>query len=148
MTTTLGPGKERNLARTTLFIALVTLLPQVNAACSRLTIRLALHAIKDLLGHEDEAVVHVRIGLCACLNEVHLVLFCKALALHELHAALRLQIALVADEKLVYELRGEPIDFRHPIAYVLEGFVICDVVNKDDAMCSSVVTRCNRPEAL
>ena len=59
-----------------------------------------------------------------------------------------LLVNLVADQDFAHVVVGEPLDLVHPLADVLEGLSIGDIVHYDYAVGSSVVAGRQRPEPL
>lgn len=49
------------------------------------------------------------------------------------------QIGFVTDEEFVNILACISVDFVEPLLYIVEGFVVGDVVDDDDSVCPAVV---------
>lgn len=62
--------------------------------------------------------------------------------------ALGLEIGLVAHQQLVHGFVGIPVDFLKPLFDVVEGVLVGDVVNDNDAVSAAIIGRGNGAETL
>lgn len=76
------------------------------------------------------------------------VLSCTYLCLLRVHHFLVGHIALVTDKKLVDTLSSISVDLLQPLLDVVKGVLVGHVIDDNDAVCTSVVGRCNRAEAF
>lgn len=113
--------------------------------CSR---RLGLHPGLDLAGHGEKGLFDIGGRLCRCLEEFNAKAVGKLLALFGGDDTLGRQIRLVADQELVDVFAGVPVNFVQPLLYVVEGFVISDIIDNNNAVGTAVVRRCNGTETL
>ena len=109
---------------------------------------LGLHPRLDLRRHGEEGLLDVGRGLGRGLEELNAERVGELLALLGGDDALRGQVGLVADQELVDVLASVPVDLVQPLLHVVEGLVVGDVVDDDDAVGSAVVGRGNGAEAL
>jgi hypothetical protein len=113
--------------------------------CSR---RLGLHPGLDLAGHGEKGLFDIGGSLCRCLEEFNAKAVGKLLALFGGDDTLGRQIRLVAHQELVDVFAGVPVNFVQPLLYVVEGFVISDIIDDNNAVGTAVVRRCNGTETL
>jgi hypothetical protein len=59
-----------------------------------------------------------------------------------------LQVYFVSNKDLAHIVVSKLVDFLHPLAHIFEGFTLGDVVDDDDAVGTSVVTRSQRPKSF
>ena len=98
--------------------------------------------------HFGKCLLNVGCVLCRYFEEWYVVLFCKLETFFIRDLSFLFEIALVADEQLVDILGSESFDLLHPLANVVEALLGSDIVDNDDAVCSSVVARCESSESL
>jgi hypothetical protein len=58
------------------------------------------------------------------------------------------KITLVTNQKLVDSFSGISINFLQPLLNVAESFLVCDIVDNDDTVSTSVVGGCDSSETL
>jgi len=58
------------------------------------------------------------------------------------------QIALVTYQQFVYILTSISIYLLQPLLNVVESFEVCNIINNNNSMCTTVVAGCNCSEAL
>merc|ERR1712010_283392 len=75
-------------------------------------------------------------------------LFGKVGALLVCHHLLVRHVALIAEQDLNDLLVSMLLDVPHPGSNVVERFVICHIIHKEDAHRSTIVRLGNRPESL
>lgn len=103
--------------------------------CSNLLLQLLL----DSLGHLGEGVLDVGGALGGGLQEDQIERGSKLSSLVVLHLTLVNQVGLVSNQKLVDILAGITVDFLQPLLDVVEGLLVRDIVDDDDAVGSTVV---------
>mmetsp|Transcript_8630 Transcript_8630/g.24220 ORF Transcript_8630/g.24220 Transcript_8630/m.24220 type:complete len:319 (-) Transcript_8630:1038-1994(-) len=109
---------------------------------------LGLHPGLDLAGHGKEGLLDVGRGLGGGFEELDAEGVGELLALLGRDDPLGRQVGLVADEELVDILAGVAVDLVEPLLDVVEGFVVGDVVDDDDAVGAAVVRGGDGAEAL
>ena len=109
---------------------------------------LSLHPGLDLTGHGEKRLFDIGRSLCRCLKEFNAKAVGKLLALFRRNDTLGCQIRLVAHQEFVDIFAGIPVNFMQPLLYVVEGFVIRDIINDNNAVSTAVVRRCNGAETL
>lgn len=109
---------------------------------------LGLHPGLDLAGHGKEGLLDVGRGLGGGFEELNAEGVGELLALLGRDDALGGEVGLVADEELVDILAGVAVDLVEPLLDVVEGFVVGDVVDDDDAVGPAVVRGGDGAEAL
>lgn len=106
-------------------------------------------SLVKLLACAGKNLLHVLASACAGLEAlVDAVDFGELNGAVELHFALGLEFALVADEVDSHVLRRVLFDLLEPAAQVVEGLVTCDVVGKENAVRTSVEDASHRFEGL
>lgn len=109
---------------------------------------LRLHPGLDLTGHGEKGLFDIGGRLCRSLEEFNAKTVGKLLALFRRHDTLGRQIRLVAHQELVHVFASVPVDFVQPLLYVVEGFVIGDIVNDNNAVGTAVIGGSNGTETL
>lgn len=56
------------------------------------------------------------------------------------------EIALVADEQLVHVVASVTVDLLQPLLHVIEGVLVCAIVNYNNSMCAPIVAGGYRSE--
>jgi hypothetical protein len=106
---------------------------------SRSSTRLILHPGLDLTSHGQESLLDIRRSLGGCLQKLNTESICKLLTLLGGNDALSFKIALVTHEELVDIFAGIPVNFVQPLLDIVEGLVVRDIVDDNDAVGTSVV---------
>merc|ERR1719203_2608376 len=114
-------------------------------ACCR---RLLRDAGLDLACHCLESLLNIVGILCACLQKLHLQRIGELLGLVIRHDLLRREITLVSNHQSVHIVGCILVDFLHPMLDIVEGLLVCHVINDDDAVGATVVTARDSPEPL
>jgi len=109
---------------------------------------LGLHSGLDLAGHGQESLLDIVSSLGRCLEELDSEALGELLSLFRRNDALCCEIRLVTDQELVDVLCGVSVDFVEPLLDVVEGFVVCHVVDNDDSVGTAIVRRCDCAEAF
>lgn len=72
----------------------------------------------------------------------------KFLALFRRDHTLARQIGLITHQKLVDVLGSVSINLVQPLLYIVEGFLIGDIVDNDNSVGAAIVRRCNGAESF
>jgi len=109
---------------------------------------LGLHSCLDLTGHGQEGLFDVGRSLGRSFEEFNAKGVGKFLALLRRDNTLARQIGLITNEKLVDVLRCVSINLVQPLLYIVEGFLVGDIIDNDNSMGTAVVRRCNGTETF
>ena len=142
-------GHFENLAATA--VLLDGLAPERNTTLSTLGASsrwLGLHTRLDLAGHGEESLFNIGGSLGRSFKELNTERVRELLSLLSRHDTLGGQIGLVTNQKLVNILTGVSVNFMQPLLYIVEGLIVCNVVNHDDTVGTTVVGRCDCAETL
>jgi hypothetical protein len=110
--------------------------------------RLSLHSSLDLTGHGEESLLNVSGSLRRSFKEFDSKTVGKFLALFGGHNTFPGQIRFISHQKLVDVLGCISIDLVQPLFYIVEGFLISDVVHNDNTVGTTIVRRGDSSEAL
>lgn len=100
---------------------------------------LSLHSGFDLTSHGEESLFNVGRSLRRSFKEFDSKAVGKFLALFSGHNTFPGQIGFISHQKLVHVLRRIAIDLVQPLLYIVERFLIRDVVNNDDSVGTAIV---------
>jgi len=106
------------------------------------------HAVLDLRRHGHEGLLHVGGVLGRRLQERDAQLVRVLFGCGEIHHFLGGQVALVAHQQFVDVLAGVSVNLLQPLLHVVEGFLVGDVVDHDDAVSPAVVAGGDGAEPL
>lgn len=138
---------QHNLAATRL-VVFHRLTVDVDAGCGASSARRWPDAVLNFGGHGHECLFHIGRVLRRCLKEGDAqlvgVLHCGGGVDH----LFRLQITLVANEQLVDVFARVALDFLEPLLHIVERFLVCAIVDDNDAVRTSVVGRRDRSESF
>jgi len=109
---------------------------------------LGLHSCLDLAGHGQESLLNIGGGLGRSLEEFNSKRVGEFLALLRRDDTLARQIGLIAHQKLVDVLGGVSINLVQPLLYIVEGFLVGDIVHDDNSVGAAVIRRCNGTESF
>lgn len=110
--------------------------------------RLSLHPCLDLTGHGQKCLLNISGGLGRSLKELDSKTIRKLLTLLRRDDTFGGQIGFVTDKEFVDILACISVNFVEPLLYIVEGFVIGNIVDDNDSMCATVVWRCDCAEAF
>lgn len=96
-------------------------------------------SVLDLAGHQRESLLDVLAILSRSLEETHVKVFCKLLALLEGDSTLVLKVTLVADKDARDVVRSVALDFTHPGLDSSETFSVSDIVGDNNTVSALVV---------
>jgi len=99
------------------------------------------HSVLNLLRHGQEGLFDVCRILRGGLKEGDGKLIGKFLCDAIFHDFLAGKIGLVANKQLVHTLRSIAVDFLQPLLHVGECVVVSDIIDNNNAVCSTVVRR-------
>lgn len=111
-------------------------------------LRLFLHLGVNVLGDGAENLLDVVGTLGGGLQEGNAVVLGELSAQFEGHLALGLSVALVSHDQLAHALVRQFIYLDHPGLDVLEGVLVCHVVDDNDPVRASVVAAGESSESL
>ena len=141
--------QSENLAATT--VLLDSLAPEGNTSLSALCASswwLSLHTCLDLTGHGEEGLLHIGGSLGRCFEKFNAKRIRKFLSLFGRNNTLGGQVGLVTNQKLVNIFTGISINFVQPLLYIVEGFIVGNIVNNDNAVGTTVIRRCDCTETF
>ena len=121
---------------------------QGDSALGRGSRRLSLHSCLDLRSHGQESLFDVGRGLGGCFQKFDSERVREFLSLFGGNDALGGEIGLVTDEELVDVFGRVTVDFVQPLLDVVEGLLVGDVVDHNDAVGAAVVAGSDGAEAL
>jgi len=109
---------------------------------------LGLHSCLDLAGHGQESLLDVGGSLGRSLEEFNSERVGKFLALLRRDNTLARQIGLITYQELVDVFGSVSVNFVQPLLYIVEGFLVGDIVDDDNSVGAAVIRRCNGAESF
>ena len=109
---------------------------------------LSLHSGLDLAGHGEKGLLNIARGFGRSFEELNSETVGEFFSLFCGDNTLSGQIGLVTHQQLVDILSCVSVDFVQPLLYIVERFVVRNIVNNNNSMGTTVVRRCNGTETL
>ena len=109
------------------------------ASCCSSCGGLGLHSGLDLTGHGKEGLFNIARGFGGCFEKLNAKAVGELLSLLGGDHTLSSQIGFVTNQQLVHILRSISVNFVQPLLYIVEGLVVRNVIDDDNAMGTKVV---------
>lgn len=109
---------------------------------------LSLHSSLDLTGHGEKSLFDIGGSFGWRLKELNTKAIGKFLALLRRYNSLPGKIGFISDKEFVYILSCISVNFVQPLFYIVERFLISNIVDDDNAMGTSIIGRSDSSETL